>query len=244
MPAPSWLNDFAGYDPDEDAVTDDDAPLSEPGEPMTLAELERTVHDAERLGAAVDAGNVSLRRLYTRYQRVLMQFPGRDALLEYLTARHRERYLTRKSIDAVVLDLAQALRRTASDVEQMEVREALAMLDAQTPTQGAEPALTIDPPSATKPRVSVPILDFTAIAARLRQDGRGKAKPALLVEFMADKEQAAELDVAEAVHDTDAPSKNTVRNNAERTNAALQEMGIPLRFRVTSGYVFREILPE
>jgi len=84
-----------------------------------------------------------------------------------------------------------------------------------------------------------PDVDFVALAAELRK--ARKDKRAMLVEFMADKPRASIGDVAKAVHDNRHTRDGTIRENTRQTNLSLKELGSPLSFRVSSGWVFREI---
>jgi hypothetical protein len=85
-------------------------------------------------------------------------------------------------------------------------------------------------------------IDFAGLAGMLRK-GK-KPTQARLVEFMAYKPKATVQDVAEHVHGDSAAGDRTVSANARRVSDWLAEQGVPLSFRVASGYVFREIAPK
>jgi hypothetical protein len=92
-------------------------------------------------------------------------------------------------------------------------------------------------------QVSRPILASSSIgyedvAAALRC--LKKLTQARLVEYMADKDYARCLDVADIVHDDRDASEQTIRMNARRTNEALINLGLPLSFSVRGGYVHKE----
>ena len=63
----------------------------------------------------------------------------------------------------------------------------------------------------------------------------------MLVEFMADKQEATVKEVAEYVHEHGDTAENTIRKNVQRTSESLAKMGSSLLFRMVSGRVFREI---
>ena len=84
-------------------------------------------------------------------------------------------------------------------------------------------------------------VDFAALAAELRKARKPKPQQAMLIEFMADKEEATVEDVARVVHGHDETSTETIRMNVRRTNESLATIGSSLSFRVASSRVFREI---
>ena len=86
------------------------------------------------------------------------------------------------------------------------------------------------------------LVDYAALAEVLRRQNKGVA--ARLVEFMADKSSAPCEDVAREVHGDKDTSEQTVRMNARRTSDELAKMGSPVSFRVTTGWVFKDISPE
>jgi hypothetical protein len=118
-------------------------------------------------------------------------------------------------------------------------------VDLETPPReseqpGASPATGIVTPEALIRPESV--VDYTALVEDLRRQDKGI--PAKLVEFMADKTSASCEDVGREVHDDENARDQTVRMNARRTNDELAKLGSRVSFRVTTGWVFKDVSPE
>lgn len=85
-------------------------------------------------------------------------------------------------------------------------------------------------------------IDYAAVVSTLRK--AGKRVQAALVEYMVDKKEATAEDIAEHVHKDSNTTEKAMRANANKTTASLEDMGIPVRFRLASGRMFRDISPE
>jgi hypothetical protein len=86
-----------------------------------------------------------------------------------------------------------------------------------------------------------PIPSVAEIAEALRRAGRrGKALPAALVEFMAERPSAPVEEVAERVHGHAGTDCRRVQANVSRTNRELERLAAPFRFRVAASYVHKE----
>lgn len=102
-----------------------------------------------------------------------------------------------------------------------------------------EAAGLIETPEATAETPAAPPIDFATIASELRR--AGKKRSALLVEHMSDKSESTYHSIAKPVHETTV-SDEAIESNIKRTNRSLEEMGVPLRFKVASMRVYR-VLP-
>ncbi len=150
------------------------------------------------------------------------------------------------------LPMTKAIMKYVERIKARELDDILRLLadvPPQVPTTAtAAPTSQATGVAATSPApaaVHTPAeIDFKAIAAALRMTGRGRPTQARLVEYMADKEQAAEEDIAEHVHDDEETSTSAIHNNVKRTNRFLETIESRLRFHFRSGIVYREISPE
>ncbi|MGO9601657.1 MAG: hypothetical protein ACLP7Q_27090 [Isosphaeraceae bacterium] len=104
-------------------------------------------------------------------------------------------------------------------------------------TESTHPERVVDqvPPS---PR---PSIDFQALAIALRKER--KSNQAMLVEYMADKEEATAEEIAEHVHGDSETTDKAMWNNADRTTDSLALLDSRLSFRFVSGRMYREISP-
>ena len=84
-------------------------------------------------------------------------------------------------------------------------------------------------------------IDYASLVLKLR--AQHLARPALLLEYMTDREAAAYQDVAERVHIDGTVGDDAIRKNVGRLNRELEALGVPLRFKVASKHVHKEILP-
>ena len=83
---------------------------------------------------------------------------------------------------------------------------------------------------------------LNTLVRELRKN-RARTQAALL-EFMRDRDSASSEDIAEKVHGNDQTSEEAIRANVKRLNETLESESIPIRFRVGSGFVFKEEKPE
>ena len=81
-----------------------------------------------------------------------------------------------------------------------------------------------------------------ALVGKLRKN-RARTQAALL-EFMKSRQSAEFQDIALHVHGDDNASDRAIRANLKRTNEALGAEGLPIRFSVGAGFVFKEEKPE
>ena len=51
-------------------------------------------------------------------------------------------------------------------------------------------------------------------------------------------------DIGERVHGNDQTSEEAIRANVKRLNEALEAKKLPIKFRVGSGFIFKEEQPE
>ena len=86
--------------------------------------------------------------------------------------------------------------------------------------------------------------DIRNLAELMRRQHPRATSQILLLEFMAEREFATCLEVAERVHDHEKTSENTIRKNAERVNEFLAGQGIPVSFNCAGGRVTKLELPE
>ena len=87
---------------------------------------------------------------------------------------------------------------------------------------------------------ALPLTVEEAAAATLRKEGR--ARPAMLIEFMADREAASYDELKEHVHGDRNGPDNSVVSNARRTSQLLERFGSPLRYHASCGVVAKERL--
>jgi hypothetical protein len=115
---------------------------------------------------------------------------------------------------------------------------------AAPPREDEQPAASPASGSVTPEILIRPeaVVDYTALVEDLRRQDKGI--PAKLVEFMADKTSASCEDVGREVHDDENARDQTVRMNARRTNDELAKLGSRVSFRVTTGWVFKDVSPE
>jgi hypothetical protein len=73
---------------------------------------------------------------------------------------------------------------------------------------------------------------------------KGARTQSMLLEFMKCRSNAEIQDIADHVHGNKHLSDGAIRSNVMRTNDALLEKGLPIKFRVRSGFVFKEEQPE
>jgi hypothetical protein len=103
-------------------------------------------------------------------------------------------------------------------------------------TEALDPAATEPPPiRADSQPASKPPTD--PVAELLR---KGKKIPAALVKYMQNRESAPFDEIAHHVHGDGQTGPAAIRKNVTRTNNALVEMGIPLRFTTSSESVFKK----
>ena len=81
------------------------------------------------------------------------------------------------------------------------------------------------------------VIDYEAIVETLRR--RGRAKPAALVEYMADRSSASFDDVMHSVHRNAGLAEGTVRKLCSLTNELLSDCDISLHFTTSTGRVFK-----
>ncbi|MGP0065931.1 MAG: hypothetical protein ACLQGP_20320 [Isosphaeraceae bacterium] len=111
-----------------------------------------------------------------------------------------------------------------------------ASLGKQEPNAASYPAAT-DSGTTVTPHGSVIPLTEEAFALELRS--LGKPTEAALVEFMTGKKSARGVEVGRNVHDDEAASDKTIRANCNRTNEDAESLGLPYRYRLSSGVVFK-----
>lgn len=99
------------------------------------------------------------------------------------------------------------------------------------------PAEPIEPSEAP----AAPSNDLAAIASEMRK--AGKEREARLVEFMSDKSEAPFHSLTKHVHEA-MTSDSGIKSNITRANKSLEAMEVPLRFRVASRRVYRELPVE
>jgi hypothetical protein len=87
-----------------------------------------------------------------------------------------------------------------------------------------------------------PPIDYRALVAALRKQKKGN--PALLVEYMAERDEATAEEIGKHVHGDASAEDDAIRRNIERTNDALASLGSRLWFKFALGYVYREISPR
>jgi hypothetical protein len=104
--------------------------------------------------------------------------------------------------------------------------------DPAAPSQGDGQAAAL---AETKNRR--PILTEQDLADELRRLGRGTR--ARLVEFMIDKTSEDEQDVAEHVHDNKKASGKAIALNCNRTSEDAEGLGVPFRYALSAGKVFK-----
>lgn len=75
------------------------------------------------------------------------------------------------------------------------------------------------------------------------QKGKARTQVALL-KFMRDRSRAELQDIAHHVHGDDQTSDAAIRANVKRTNESLESVSLPIKFRIGTGVVFKEELPE
>jgi hypothetical protein len=247
-------------------------PLPDEGRPLTLGGLDRLLYDCERMDRNAGDGGVwgqaadtpeKMRTVesYNRRRCRIALEPGIKDLQEYCNME-LEVYLDRGAIERIQFTLTKKLRKPLEEVRRLPIVELVPLLTATArpaaPDEAPAPPgddlaapdrvvqeRSIQSPSPLRVPNTPPAplaIDFKAVVSRLRKMGKGKR--ATLVEYMADKEEAAVEDVAVAVHDHKETSEKTIRQNADRTNDDLVEMGIPLSFRVVAARVFRDIPPK
>ena len=145
--------------------------------------------------------------------------------------------LAQSPIATRVYDLA-ALHRAKNQL--------IAMM-AATKADSAEPhpegeSKHIVPVVDQNPPPPRPKIDFKALAAALRKEGKGNQ--AKLVEYMADKEEATAEEIAQHVHGDSEASDQAMWNNAKRTTDSLALLDSRLSFRFTSGRMYRDDSPK
>jgi hypothetical protein len=88
----------------------------------------------------------------------------------------------------------------------------------------------------------VGITPYEALIETLRK--RRARTQAALLEVMRDTSSLPVETIAHDVHGDDETTGDAIKANVKRTNLALEEHGLPIRFRVASGWVFKEQHPE
>jgi hypothetical protein len=104
--------------------------------------------------------------------------------------------------------------------------------DPAAPSQGGGKAAG---PAETRKRP--PILTEQDFADELRRLGR--VTRAHLVEYMIDKSNADELDVAVHVHGNKAAETKAIRLNCNRTSKDAESLGVPFRYALRAGKIFK-----
>jgi hypothetical protein len=67
---------------------------------------------------------------------------------------------------------------------------------------------------------------------------------ASFLEYMKSRDSATTDEIASQVHGDEGTSEGAIRANVKRVNEALGAKGLPIRFRIGSGFVFKDEQPE
>ena len=84
----------------------------------------------------------------------------------------------------------------------------------------------------------------TGLDDRIRRCWPRRKLQAELVKYMADRESASYLEVANGVHGDDATGGDAIEKLVGRTNESLVALDTPVRFRCGGEHVYRESIPD